>query len=111
VDEAEVWEGSSLRLRSIFVDLDVLSALSPCKTQIASLSLSFRRSSRQLLDGAWFAPQVVAFFCCVVLGGYAVSKPVTSLESRKTGPGASTLPQSQRCEVSTSAEFLSREKR
>jgi hypothetical protein len=28
----------------------------------------------------------------LVLGGYVVSKPVSSLESRKTGPGATTLP-------------------
>jgi hypothetical protein len=33
-------------------------------------------ASRQLLDGAAFAPQVVAFFFCLVPGGDVVSKPV-----------------------------------
>jgi hypothetical protein len=67
-------------------------ALVRCKTQIASLSLLFSEGFTAAPRQRIFRTARGRVLLLLVLGGYVVSKPVTSLEARKTGPGATTFP-------------------
>jgi len=69
--------------------------------QIANLSLLILEGFTAAVSSASSARQVVAFFFCLVPGGYVVSKPVVPPRIRKTSLGAATFRQSQRSEVST----------